>query len=87
MNNEERILEMLTTIQTDINTRFNKLESKVDKLEEGQTAIVKEVKEIHEQTEYLTEVSAEIRLNLNEISGVTKVNSFDIVKLRAASNL
>ena len=60
-----------------------KLEAGQAKLESDLAAVAKDVKEIREQTEHLTEVSAEIRLSLNDLTGVTKINTFDIATLRS----
>ena len=84
-----------------LEAKVDKLEAKVDKLETSiaelkigqaelrasQVDVIREVKTIREQTEYLTEASVEVRLNYKTLNAVTKENTYDIAKLKAAVNL
>ena len=77
MSNEDKILEILTSIQTDITGLKSdvaglkegqaKLEEGQAKLEAGQSEILKEVKAIREQTEDLVEFKAETRIHFKDM--------------------
>ena len=86
MNNDEKILEILTNMKT----RFDKLETDIAELKEGQAAIAKDVKAIAEQTQDLVEFQAETKINFQKLSGkldsvvrVSTTNSYDIADLKA----
>jgi len=84
-----------------LEAKVDKLQTKVDRLEAdvaelkigqaelraSQVEVIREVKAIRGQTEHLTEASVEMRLNFKTLNGVTKENSYDIAKLKAAVNL
>lgn len=79
---EKEILEILKSIQLDI----KELKEEVKDLKEGQKIIEKKLDGVVEQTAELLEfrTTVETKLNeLKEVEEVTKVNCYDIAKLKA----
>jgi len=67
MDNEDKIINILVSMQSDINARFDGINDRFDKLESDIAVISHEVKAIREQTEHLTEFEAETRKSLSEL--------------------
>ena len=92
MNNEEKILDILTAMQSDmielktkaisLETKVGGLETKIDSLEAGQKEIAHEVKAIREQTEDLVEFETEMRTELKNIN-----KKLDTVQKATAKNM
>lgn len=79
---EKEILEILKSIQLDIKG----LKEEVKDLKEGQKIIEKKLDGVVEQTAELLEfrTTVETKLNeLKEVEEVTKVNCYDIAKLKS----
>ena len=79
---EKEILEILQSIQLDIKG----LKNEVKELKEGQKIIENKLDGVVEQTAELLEfrTTVETKLNeLKEVEEVTKVNCYDIAKLKA----
>ena len=73
MNNEEKILAMLEQMSQDIS-----------ELKAGQAKLEAKVDIIHDQTANLTEQNVIVADKIDALLKVTKVNTYDIAKLRAA---
>ena len=79
---EKEILEILKSIQLDIKG----LKDEVKDLKEGQKIIEKKLDGVVEQTAELLEFRTTVKTKLDElkeVEGVTKVNCYDIAKLKA----
>ena len=75
---EKEILEILKSIQLDIKG----LKDEVKDLKEGQKIIEKKLDGVVEQLEFRTTVKTKLD-ELKEVEEVTKVNCYDIAKLKA----
>ena len=86
---EKEILEILKSMQQDIKglkEGQDKIVKRLDGLEEGQKIIENKLDRVVEQTAELLEfrTTVETKLNeLKEVEEVTKVNCYDIAKLKA----
>ena len=79
---EKEILEILKSIQLDIKG----LKDEVKDLKEGQKIIEKKLDGVVEQTAELLEFRTTVKTKLDElkeVEEVTKVNCYDIAKLKA----
>lgn len=79
---EKEILEILKEMQNDI----KKMDTRLSNLEEGQSRIEKKLDGVVEQTADLTEFRTTVISKLDElkeVEEVTKVNCYDIAKLKA----
>lgn len=79
---EKEILEVLKSIQSDI----KELKDEVKDLKEGQKIIEKKLDGVVEQTAELLEFRTTVKTKLDElkeVEEVTKVNCYDIAKLKA----
>ena len=79
---EKEILEILKSIQLDIKG----LKDEVKDLKEGQKIIEKKLDGVVEQTAELLEFRTTVKTKLDElkeVEAVTKVNCYDIAKLKA----
>ena len=83
---EKEILEILKSIQLDIKG----LKDEVKDLKEGQKIIEKKLDGVVEQTAQLLEFRTTVKTKLDElkeVEEVTKVNCYDIAKLKAVKQI
>ena len=83
---EKEILEILKSIQLDIKG----LKDEVKDLKEGQKIIEKKLDGVVEQTAELLEFRTTVKTKLDElkeVEEVTKVNCYDIAKLKAVKEI
>ena len=83
---EKEILEILQSIQLDIKG----LKDEVKDLKEGQKIIEKKLDGVVEQTAELLEFRTTVKTKLDElkeVEEVTKVNCYDIAKLKAVKQI
>ncbi len=83
---EKEILEILKSIQLDIKG----LKDEVKDLKEGQKIIEKKLDGVVEQTAELLEFRTTVKTKLDElkeVEEVTKVNCYDIAKLKAVKQI
>lgn len=83
---EKEILEILKSIQLDIKG----LKDEVKDLKEGQKIIEKKLDGVVEQTVELLEFRTTVKTKLDElkeVEEVTKVNCYDIAKLKAVKQI
>ncbi|MGL5328568.1 MAG: hypothetical protein ACRDD7_04810 [Peptostreptococcaceae bacterium] len=79
---EKEILEIFKEIKNDI----KKMDNRLSNLEEGQTRIEKKLDGVVDQTANLTEFRTTVISKLDdlkEVEEVTKINCYDIAKLKS----